>query len=93
MQRYIAGTLFGAALLFGQSNPKDDALYDRVRMKLAESVDVNGGAIEVVVRDGAVTLKGKVMKERQKEKAAKVARKVKGVKSVDNQLVVEFAGK
>lgn len=93
MRILIAGVLLGAALLLGQSNPQDDKIYNQVRMKLAESADVNGGGIDVTVKDGAVTLKGKVMKPRQKEKATKVARKVRGVKSVDNQLVVEIPGK
>lgn len=89
----MAGALLGAALLHGQGNPGDDRIYNQVRIKLAESPDVNGGGIEVTVQDGAVTLRGKVMKQRQKDKATKVARKVRGVKTVDNQLVVETRGK
>jgi hyperosmotically inducible periplasmic protein len=78
-----------AALTFAQAHSNDDKLYDKVRMKLAENQDVNGGGIDVTVKEGVVTLKGRVMKEKQKIKAGQVARKVKGVKSVDNQLVVE----
>ncbi len=81
--------MLGGALLFAQGNPADDKIYDHVRMKLAENVDVNGGGIDVEVHDGNVILKGKVLRERQKTKAESVAKKVKGVKSVVNQLVVE----
>jgi hyperosmotically inducible periplasmic protein len=93
MRHILVGGLLGAGLLFAQGNPNDDKLYDKVRMKLAENADVNGGGIEVIVHDGAVTLKGKVLHERQKAKAEKVAKKVKGVKSVSNQLTVELGGK
>ena len=80
--------MFTLALL-AQGNPEDDRLYNKVRMKLAENQEVNGGGIDVTVHDGNVTLKGKVLKEKQRTKAASVAKKVKGVKTVDNQLTVD----
>jgi hyperosmotically inducible periplasmic protein len=89
MRRLLASGLVAAALTFAQAHSNDDKLYDKVRMKLAENQDVNGGGIDVTVKEGVVTLKGRVMKEKQKIKAGQVARKVKGVKSVDNQLVVQ----
>ena len=91
MRKLIAGGLLCGALLFAQGNPKDDKLYDQVRMRLAENPDVNGGGIEVEVHDGAVVLKGKVLHDKQRQKAERVAKKVKGVKSVDNRLTVELA--
>jgi osmotically-inducible protein OsmY len=42
-----------------------------------------------VVKEGAVTLQGKVRTEKAKERATRVTRKVKGVKSVDNQLKID----
>ncbi len=77
-----------AASVFGQSK-EDDKVYDQVRLKLAGDVGVNGGAIEVEVKDGAVTLKGKVRTEKARLKAEKLAGKVKGVRSVINQLKVD----
>ena len=53
---------------------------------------VKGGAMEVEVKDGVVTLRGKVEYDQQKVKAEKLARKVSGVKQVDNQLVVVGKG-
>jgi osmotically-inducible protein OsmY len=57
-------------------------------LKLASDPDVKGGALDVDVNQGVVTLKGNVSTEKQKAKAAKLAKKVKGVKSVVNEIVV-----
>ena len=73
-----------------QSRSADDLLYDKVRERLAADRDVKGGAIDVDVKDGVVTLRGKVREARQKSKAERVAKKVKGVKQVVNQLEVEL---
>lgn len=74
--------------LLAQKHLSDDALNDQVRVKLANDPDVGGMKIDVDVHDGAVTLKGKVRTDKQKSKAEKVAKKVKGVASVNNQLVI-----
>ena len=80
-------TLLSAA--FAAKPPvTDDYLVDEIRSKLASDQIVKGGAIEVEVHDGAVVLKGKVEEERQKDKAEKVAKKVNGVKSVKNEIVL-----
>jgi osmotically-inducible protein OsmY len=73
-------------------HPSDDQLYDLVRRKLADDVVVKGGAMDVEVKDGVVTLRGKVEYDQQKIKAEKVAKKVQGVKSVNNQLIVVGKG-
>ena len=49
---------------------------------------MKGGAIEVIVKDGAVTLKGTVEEPQQKNKAEKIAKKVSGVKSVTNEIMI-----
>jgi osmotically-inducible protein OsmY len=66
----------------------DDALYDQVRLKLTRDRDVGGGVITVKVTDGAVELSGMVKSENIRVKAEKLAKKVKGVKSVVNHLKV-----
>src|SRR5580698_4528596 len=70
----------------------DDQIYDLVRRKLADDQVVKGGAMDVEVKDGVVTLKGKVETDQQKTKAAKIAHKISGVKQVDNQLEVVGKG-
>jgi osmotically-inducible protein OsmY len=89
-----AGMLFGATLspaLLAQdkkASTSDDRISDQVRMRLAGDADVKGGALEVSVTNGEVVIKGRVDNDRGKSKATKLAKKVKGVKSVDNELVV-----
>jgi osmotically-inducible protein OsmY len=67
----------------------DDALYNQVRIKLADDPVVKGGALVVDVKQGVVTISGTVELEVQKEKAAKVAKKVKGVKQVINRIEIK----
>jgi osmotically-inducible protein OsmY len=64
----------------------DDMLYDTVRRKLANDADVKGGALQVSVAQGVVTIKGVLEKEAQKSKAEKLASKVRGVKKVINEI-------
>jgi osmotically-inducible protein OsmY len=66
----------------------DDRIYDEVRRKLANDLDVKGAGIEVAVKDGLVTLSGRVHTEHGKEKAEKLTKKTKGVTGVQNKLVV-----
>ncbi len=72
----------------GAANPTDDELTDQVLVKLASDTDLGGVKFDITVHKGAVTLKGKVRNEKQKVKAEKVTKKVKGVTSVINQLVI-----
>ena len=90
MRRLIAVVLLSlSTLAAGQkSSTPDDRIFDQVRMKLATDPDVKGGALDVAVHDGVVTIKGRVDTEKGKAKATKLAKKVKGVKQVDNELQV-----
>lgn len=81
--------LLSLAPAFAQKNASpDDRIYDQVRLKLANDQEVRGGTIDVDVKDGTVTLKGKVSTDRQRSRAEKLAKKVRGVKSVNNELVI-----
>jgi osmotically-inducible protein OsmY len=64
----------------------DDSIYDAVRMKLANDQVVKGGALQVDVKEGVVTLSGILSIEQQKERAAKLTSKIKGVKKVINNI-------
>ena len=83
--------LFGSALA-AEKLTSDDAIYDYVRRKLASDQIVKGGGLQVDVKQGVVTLSGTVEEQKQKERAAKLAKKIAGVKSVDNQLTVVQRG-
>jgi osmotically-inducible protein OsmY len=67
----------------------DDYLTDAVSNKLAADSLVKGGGIKVDVKSGVVTLEGKVAEGKQKSKAERLAKGVKGVKSVVNNLKIE----
>jgi len=93
MRKLITLCVLSLSLWLGTGNlaaqtRQDDKLYDQVRLKLANHPDVKGGAIEVDVKEGVVTLQGKVRTEKAKVKAESVAGKVKGVKRVINELQV-----
>jgi len=70
----------------------DDAkLTADVKGKLGDAPSLKDLTINVTVSAGAVTLTGKAMKPTQKGTATRVAKAVKCVKKVDNQMTVEGA--
>ena len=89
--RILYVLLLGATLAIGAFDQAkgDGQISDEVRRKLAGDPDVKCGACEVDVVDGMVTIKGTVEKEKFRGKAEKLAKKVKGVKGVDNKLTVK----
>ena len=50
---------------------------------------MKGGALAVESKQGVVTLGGTVETERQKDKATKLTKKVKGVKQVVNNIEIK----
>jgi osmotically-inducible protein OsmY len=67
----------------------DDAqITTQVKTGLSTDRDLSAGQIDVDTRDGVVTLKGTAPSAAAKARAAEIARNVKDVKSVDNQLQV-----
>ena len=89
-RKALAGFTLAVSFLLAQGNPKDDRIYDQVRMKLAADPIVGRGAIDVAVKDGQVTLAGKVRSDKHKQKAERLAKKIKGVTGVVNNLRVEY---
>ena len=76
------------AALAADKSTSDDHVADLVQMKLAQDSVVKGGALTVNVKEGVVTLSGSVQSSKQKDKAEHLAHKVKGVKSVVNQIQI-----
>ena len=66
----------------------DDAIVDFVRLKLASDPDVKGGALQVECKNGIVTLGGTIDSQKLKDRATRLAKKVKGVKQVINNITV-----
>jgi len=69
-----------------KSAVSDDTISDNVRQRLASDADVRGAALDVTVKEGVVTIKGRVHTEKGRRKATELTKKIKGVVSVDNQL-------
>jgi osmotically-inducible protein OsmY len=90
LQRLIAlllvVTLAMPMLVAQQKAGSDDRISDDVRQRLASNPDVRGAALDVTVKDGVVTIKGRVHTEKGRKKATEISKKVKGVVNVDNQL-------
>jgi hyperosmotically inducible protein len=74
------------ATTYAEKEISDDQIYDEVRIKLAGDAEVKGANLQVEVHDGVVTLRGTVEKEKYKQKAERLTKKVKGVKKVVNDL-------
>lgn len=91
MKRLLASAVMAASLLAPAAfsdQASDNRISDQVRMRLATDADVKGGALDVTVHDGVVVIKGRVDTPKGKRKATKLAKKVKGVKQVENDLAV-----
>ena len=67
----------------------DAAVRDQVMIKLSADPEIRGGEIIVDVKDGVATLSGIVDEKKRRDKSTKIAKKVRGVKSVVNNIVVK----
>jgi len=67
----------------------DDTISDAVRVKLAGDQLVGVLNFDVTVKQGVVTLAGSVEQKSLKARAEHVARKVKGVKQVINNIEIK----
>ena len=66
----------------------DNQISTTVQLKLVEDAVVKGAALAVNVQNGVVTLSGNLSTAKQKAEATKLARSVKGVKQVVNNIQV-----
>ena len=66
----------------------DKALAQRVKRALESEAKVEAAGIDVTASAGAVTLWGTAATDAERRRAAQVAAKVEGVKSVDNRIAV-----
>jgi len=67
--------------------PTDNAIALAVKSRLVSSDEVRSSSVEARVADGVVTLTGKVDNLHASLQAVRIARNVRGVKSVLNQIV------
>jgi len=80
-----------AAVFFADKQISDDSIYDHVKRRLANDADVKGGALDIDVKQGVVTLRGTLDTDKQKSKAEKRTKKVSGVKKVVDE--IKLSGK
>jgi hyperosmotically inducible protein len=66
----------------------DKELAGRVKSALVAERNLNAHGIDVVAKDGAVTLFGTAETRMRRDLAEKVASRVDGVKSIENKLAV-----
>jgi len=79
----------GARFYFADKHLSDDSIHDLVKRKLANDPDVKGGALDIDVKDGVVTLRGHVVSREHRARAEAAARRVHGVLAVRNELVAD----
>ena len=80
-----------AAISKAPETPKPDPnkeLAERVKRALEGEAKIQAAAIDVTAADGAVTLWGTAATTAERERAARVAGKTEGVKSVQNKIAV-----
>ena len=77
-----------ASVCLAKEAPSDGLMTDQVSIKLANDQVVKGGAIKVDVKEGVVTLSGQVELQKQIDRATTLAKKVKGVKQVINNITL-----
>lgn len=72
-----------------QEPPVNDIIVSRwVRSALHGDPITRTGAVNVATRSGHVILKGFALNEKQAERAIEIARAVRGVKSVRDELII-----
>lgn len=75
-------------LFFDFDNMSDDEIYGVVMQHLREYPNLDVGWMDVAVRDGFVTLSGRVGTDSEKQVAEKVVAEVLGIAEFSNELVV-----
>jgi hyperosmotically inducible protein len=85
----LAILALASVCLAKEKQPLTDAtITDQVSIRLASDEIVKGGNLKVDVNQGVVTLTGQVEELRQKDRASSLAKKVKGVKQVVNNITL-----
>ena len=75
--------------IFDFSGMTDDELYDLVMQELREHPEVDAGWIQVGVKDGHVTLAGRVGSDSEVSVAEQVVTEILGLTDFTNELIVD----
>ena len=80
--------LLPGALLLSARELTDDEIYDEVRRRLTADREVKILNLDVQVDQGVVTIRGLVELERLRTRAERIVKRIKAVRSVNNELRV-----
>jgi hypothetical protein len=78
-----------AATPAANAPPTDSDLESRINKAMLDDAQLGSLGVSVTVVNGRVTLTGTVVSEDLKNRAARVAQTVRGLRGVDNKIVVE----
>jgi hyperosmotically inducible protein len=72
-------------------NEADRKVTQQIRQAITkdDSLSTSAQNVKIITQDGKVTLRGSVNSDNEKQKIADQAKKVQGVKSVDNLITVD----
>ncbi len=76
-------------LFFDYENMTDDEVYDVVLQQLNEYPNIDPGWMEVSVKDGFVTVSGRVGTDSEKQVVEKIIVETMGISTFSNELVVD----
>ncbi len=76
-------------LFFDFENMTDDEVYDVVLQQLNEYPNIDPGWIDVAVKDGFVTVSGRVGTDSEKQVVEKIIVETMGISRFSNELVVD----
>jgi osmotically-inducible protein OsmY len=80
--------MLAAGVCFSADKASDDLIRDRVMLRVGSDPDAKVGNLDVESKAGVITLTGTVETTAQKNKAGALAKKVKGVKQVINNITL-----
>jgi hyperosmotically inducible protein len=66
----------------------DSAITNSIRARFVDDPMVHFGDVGVTTLNGNVRLTGRVNSDRERQRAVQIARSVKGVRSVDNEIAI-----
>lgn len=84
----LMAVILMAGFCLAAEKPNDDLVRDRVMLRVGGDPEAKVGGLGVEVKAGVVTLTGTVETDQQKNRAAKTAKKVSGVKQVVNNITL-----
>ena len=84
----ILGALMGLSVACSH-RPSDDAIAKDIQNKLAADSETKDAQVDVAVKDGKVTLSGKVSTPAAQQKVEQIAREEPEIAGVDDQTTIE----